>query len=200
MSPHVNISLGSLKSPRGRLYYYLIAGNVVILALIGFFVLRPVFGALSAHADEIAQTKGDIATLRQKTDDLRQLKETLPATQAAYGGVIQNAPKTKDIAGYQTELEELAALTRTTLVTVDTTGAGPDGQTPAAQTVQTAGGFPTFPVKMDVTGAYASVLDFLNRLETMDRFTRVTSVSINQADGAGGVKLTITAQSIYFGT
>ncbi len=200
MSPHVNISLGSLKPPRGRLYYYLIAGNAVVLALIGFFVLRPVFGALSSHADEIARTKAEIATLQQKTDELRQLKETLPAAQAAYGGVIQNAPKTKDIAGYQTELEELAALTRTRLVTVDTTGAGPDGQNPAAQTTQTVAGFPTFPVKIDVTGAYASTLDFLNRLETMDRFTRVTSVTINQADEAGGVQLTITAQSIYFGT
>lgn len=198
MKTDAHISLGSLRPRRERLYYYLIAGNVVVLALIGLFVLRPVFGVLGTHADEIARTKGEITTLHEKTDRLRELKTTLPATEAVYGGVIQNAPKTRDIAGYQTELEELAALTKTTLVTIDTTGTGPDGSAAAAQGKQTLAGFPTFPVKLDVGGSYASVLDFLHRLETMDRFTRVTGVTINQAED-GAIQVTINAQSIYFG-
>lgn len=195
----MKVDLAGFRIKPSQRYYYLIAGNVVVLILIGVFVLRPVMGLLADHADEITAVKADIAASRQKTETLRELKESLPATKAVYAPVIKNAPKHKDIAGYQTELEDLAVLTKVDLLTVDTSGT-PEGQSPtAAQTDLTVGGFPAFPVSMDVQGSYANVLDFVNRLETMDRFTRVTSLGFVQVDGSGEVKLTITAQSLYFG-
>ena len=195
----MNVDLASLRIKPEQRFYYLIAGNVVILALIGIFVLRPVMGLLNKHADQMTAMKADIATAQQKMDTLRKLKASLPATKAVYAPVIRNAPKHKDIAGYQTELEDLAALTRVDLITVDTSGAA-KGQSPAAtQTDLTVGGFPAFPVSIDVSGSYANTLDFVNRLETMDRFTRVVALNFVQADTSGEVKLTITAQSLYFG-
>jgi Tfp pilus assembly protein PilO len=195
----MNIDTSSLKVKPEQRYYYLIAGNVLVLILIGIFVLRPVMGLLGKHADEITATKAEIAATRQKTDTLRKLKESLPATQAVYAPVIRNAPKHEDIAGYQTELEDLAELTKINLVTVDTSGSEEGKSEPTPQTKLTVGGFPAFPVSLEVSGSYANVLDFVNRLETMDRFTRVTGISFSQVDASGEVKVTITAQSIYFG-
>ncbi|MEX2043464.1 MAG: type 4a pilus biogenesis protein PilO [Patescibacteria group bacterium] len=195
----MKIDLASFRIKPSQRYYYLIAGNVAVLILIGVFVLRPVMGLLGDHADEITDVKADIAAARQKTETLRELKESLPATKAVYAPVIENAPKHQDIAGYQTELEDLATLTKVDLLTVDTSGT-PEGQAPTAdQADLTVGGFPAFPVSIDVEGSYANVLDFVNRLETMERFTRVTALNFVQADGSGEVKLTITAQSLYFG-
>jgi Tfp pilus assembly protein PilO len=195
----MNLDLANVRVKPEQRFYYLIAGNVLVLVLIGIFVLRPVMGLLGRHADETTALKADIATAEQKIETLRALKESLPATKAVYAPVIENAPKHKDIAGYQTELEDLAALTEVDLVTVDTSGTA-KGQSPAAaQPDLTIGGFPAFPLSIDVTGSYANVLDFVNRLETMNRFTRVTALNFVQADAAGEVKLTITAQSLYFG-
>lgn len=196
----MNLKLGDLRIKPSQRYYYLIAGNVVVLILIGIFVLRPVMGLLSQHADEITSVKSDIAAAERKTETLRRLKESLPATEAVYRPVIANAPKHKDIAGYQTELEDLAALTKSNLLVVDTSGKADEAQAQGpAKTDLTVGGFPAFPVSIEVTGSYANVLDFVNRLETMDRFTRVVGLEFVQEDLSGEVRLTITAQSLYFG-
>lgn len=195
----MNVDLATFRIKPEQRFYYLIAGNVLVLILIGVFVLRPVMGLLGRHADEITSLKADIVAAEQKTETLRTLKESLPATKAVYAPVIKNAPKHKDIAGYQTELEDLAALTDVGLVTVDTSGAAKGQNASAAQTDLMVGGFPAFPVSIDVTGSYANTLDFVNRLETMDRFTRVVALNFVQADASGEVKLTITAQSLYFG-
>ncbi|HEY8108776.1 MAG TPA: type 4a pilus biogenesis protein PilO [Patescibacteria group bacterium] len=195
----MKVALSGFRIKPEQRFYYLIAGNVLVLALIGFFVLRPVMGLLAEHADQITAAKADIAAARQKTDTLREVKKTLPATEAVYAPVLQSVPKHEDIAGYQTELEALAQLTRVDLVTVDTSGEQEGGNPGQAQTKLNVGGFPAFPVSIDIVGSYANVLDFVNRLETMNRFTRVTALEFVQEDSSGEVKATITAQSLYLG-
>jgi hypothetical protein len=69
---------------------------------------------------------------------------------------------------------------------------------PAAKTaVTSAGGFPVVPVKIEVTGSFAQVLDFVSRLETMSRFTRVTGINVTSDSATGGVKANIDAQTLY---
>lgn len=212
-----------LPARRDHTFYALIAGNVVVLLLIGVFVLRPLFGMLTRHTAEITRTKAEIASLGKKTVDLQKLRDTFPAYEAAYAPIIANIPKTRDVAGYQTELEELAALTKINLLSVDTSStvekpvtAGnttgnatarstqPTTSTEPSTVVQTVpavtqvSGFPAVPVKIDITGSYAAILDFVNRLETMDRFTRVTSLNLQRAGNQGVIKATLDLQTLYF--
>lgn len=185
--------------PKSRKFYALLGGNVLVLIVLGVLVLRPIFGMLVKHTDEITQVRAETAALQQKTVELRKLKEVYPEIERTYSPLIQNVPKTRDVAGYQTELEELARLTSIQLTTVDTSSTTATGGTApktGATTLQ-VGGFPAIPVKVTVSGSYASILDFINRLETMNRFTRVTAMDLASADASGAVKATLELQTLY---
>lgn len=187
--------------PRNRQFYSLIGGNLVVLALVGVFVLRPAFAALTKHTTEITSTKAEILGLQKKTENLKQLTQTYPIYESQYAPLIQSLPKTRDTAGYLTQLEDLAKLTSNQLLTTDAGGAQPGGgaqgtQKPAAPQTQ-MGGFPTIPLKIDIVGTYASVQDFIQRLETMDRFTRVDALELRLADTSGAVKATLEIQTLY---
>lgn len=186
-----------LTASKTRTFYLLIAGNVIVLALAGFFVLRPVIGLLSKHTQEIAQTRSETKALAQKSNELRQLKEVYPAYEAEYAPIVESLPQTKDVAGYQTTLEDLAKLTQVNLVMVDTT-AMKAGDPAAKAAATSAGGFPVVPVKIDVSGSFTQVMDFVSRLETMSRFTRVTGINVTTDPTTGGVKANIEAQTLYF--
>lgn len=190
----------AIKVNQSQTFYLIIAGNLLVLALTGLFVLRPVVGLLTKHTTEISQARAETAALTKKSGELKQLKETFPGYQAQYASALEGLPKTKDVAGYQTTLEDLAKLTGITLTLVDTSGSAQQGGksgTTANQPTQMVGGFPVIPVRMEVAGSYAQTLDFIQRLESMSRFTRVTGLSVS-ADTTGNLKTTINAQTLYF--
>ena len=191
IKPHISF-------PKNRKFYALVAGNLVALAAIGVLVLRPILGMLVSHTTEITTVRGQTAAIERKSNELRKLKDIYPQFEQTYAPAIQAVPKTRDIAGYQTELEELARLTSITLLTVDTSGGGAGGSAPKAssQTVQ-VGGFPAVTVQVIMTGTFATTLDFINRLETMNRFTRVTAMDLTASDTSGAVKATLELQTLY---
>lgn len=220
------ISLPKPAFPKNRKFYILLAGNVVILALIGFFVLRPVFSLLVKHTGEITTTKAEIANFDKRTSELRKLKEVYPAYHSVYAPLLDSLPKTRDVAGYQTELEELAKITSIRLISVETPPTGAKSVATTAKTestasssekpgakssptpapvaapgglAATAGGFPVINVNMTVEGSYASVLDFVNRLETMDRFTKLTGLQLTANGATGQINATINVQTLYAG-
>lgn len=216
MKPH-------LPSGANKVFYGLLGGNVVIMALIGFLALRPVVGLLQKHTTDITQLNAQIVAIQKKSVQLRKLKETFPAYEASYAPLLLNVPHTKDVAGYQAELEALAQATSNKLVSVDTSGGAKTGaaapsvaqtapttQKPgeakpatapaapaAGPVVSSAGGFPSTPVKVDLTGTYATVLDFIHRVETMDRITKVTAMDIESNGTAGAVRATLDLTTLY---
>lgn len=190
----------AIKVNQSQTFYLVVIGNLIVLALAGLFVLRPVVGLLTKHTGEISQARAETASLTKKSAELKQLKETLPGYQSQYASALEGLPKTKDVAGYQTTLEDLAKLTGINLTLVDTSGSAQQGGksgTTATQAPQMVGGFPVIPVRMEISGSYAQTLDFLQRLESMSRFTRVTGLGLS-ADTTGTLKTTINAQTLYF--
>lgn len=187
----------SLPNLKNHLFYTLIGGNLVVLLLLGFFAIRPVFGMLNAHTTEITRTKAEISAAEVKATELRKLKDAYATSEQTYAPIIQSLPRTKDVAGYQTQLDELAQLTSNQLTVIDTSSTAKGGApAPVAAPVQ-AGGFPTIPVKAELKGTYATVLDFVQRVEKMDRFTRVTSMDISSSDSSGGLNVTLELQTLY---
>lgn len=207
--PHVTV-------PKNRKFYALLGGNLVALILIGLFVLRPALGQLDKHATEITKTAADIQGLQKKTTDLRKLKETYPQYEAIYTPIIASFPRTRDVAGYQTELDELAKLSNVQLSVVDMSakgaaapaaGAAPTTQKPgetgtaepaaASKTAATTvGGYPSIPVRLEITGTYVTILDFISRLETMNRLTKVTAIDLSGSN-TGALKASLDVQTLY---
>lgn len=192
----------SIHTSKDQTFYLLILGNLVVLALLGMFVLRPIFGSMATHTKALTATRSETTAIQQNTTQLRQLKQNYPAVEAQYAPILASMPKTKDTAGYQTELEALAQLTSVSLKQVDTTDGAATGNAAGtaakAGTPTTVAGFPVIPVKVTMSGSYASIADFLNRVETMDRFTRVTGLTLTSASGAGDVQAQASLQTFYF--
>lgn len=209
-----------LTIPKNRKFYALLGGNLVVLVLVGLFVLRPALGQLSKHATEITTVTADIQNAQVRTNDLRKLKETFPQYEAVYTPIIATFPRTRDVAGFQTELDELAKLASVQLSVVDTSGkpagASSGGAAASAPTTQKAGetekaepatsagkpagsstgGYPSIPVRLDVSGTYATVLDFISRLENMNRLTKITSIQLTGSN-TGAVKASLDVQTLY---
>lgn len=183
---------------RNQTFYLIVLGNLAAVALVGLFVLRPVFGALSTNTRQITQTRAETVALERKTTELRHLKEVYPTYASQYAPILDNLPKTKDTAGFQTELEDLAKLTSVQLRTVDTSVQAAGANQTAANTPQMVGGFPVIPAKVEILGSFTAVSDFINRLETMDRFTRLTGLELKSNDSSGQVKATVEMQTLYF--
>lgn len=192
IGPRINL-------PKNRKFYALLGGNLVVLIALGVLVLRPIFGMLGQHTDEITKVRAETAGIERKTVELRKLKEVYPQIEQTYAPVLQAVPKTRDVAGYQTELEELARLTSVRLATVDTAGTTGTSNTAQKTAPVQVGGFPTIPVQVTLTGTYATVLDFINRLETMNRFTRVTGMDFTGSDGTGAIQAKLDMQTLYLG-
>jgi Tfp pilus assembly protein PilO len=214
-----------LTMPSGHArFYLLLAGDVVVVVLVAIFVLRPIIGMLNKHTGEITRTKAEIAAVAQKTSELRKLRDTYPAYEATFAPLIATLPKTRDVAGYQTELEDLAKLTSNQLLTVDTSSLSGSAAKPApsaaaatpppkadakatptpepvasgpSTTLATVAGFPAIPVKVQLTGTFGSILDFIHRVETMDRFTKVNALDLRANDASGGLKADIQLTTFY---
>lgn len=194
----VHVSVPHPTMPKDRKFYLLLGGNLLVLAIIGALVLRPVLGLLVKHTSQIADTKAQIAGEQSKMQKLQQLKEALPEYQLTYAPILSTLPKEKDIAAYQAEIDDLAKTTSVTLKTVDspsgTTGSG--GAAAASAAKKPAGQFPASTLKMEVNGTFATVLDFVSRLESLDRFTKVSSLDV-QSDASGAVKASLEVQAFY---
>lgn len=193
-------------SGRNKVFYGLLAGNTVVLALVGVLAVRPAFGQMQKHTTEITRTTAELNGTQEKTLKLRQLKEAYPQYAATYAPILQSIPRDKDVAGYQTELDALATLTSIQLRTVDTSdkapapgGAKVDAAAPPAAKpkVSAAGGFPSTTVRIEIAGSYASVLDFVRRVETMARITKVTSMDLQANATTGSVQGSLELQTLY---
>ena len=183
------INLAHIK--HNRTFYGLIAGNVLLLGLIGLFVIRPVVGLLVTHTREIGQVRGEVTAAQKKTEELRKLKDSYTFYEQTYAPILQGLPKEKDIAGFQTELDELSRQTGAVLDTFDV----PQGQGGQPQNV---GGFQAMPITINLTGTYATILDFTNRLETMSRITRVAGLDLRVENaGTGAMNATLQIQTLF---
>ena len=186
------ISLKFAPAQHNRTFYGLLAGNVIVLALLGFFAIRPVAGLLVKHTTEIGQVRGEVSSIQKKTDELRKLKGSIDTYEQTYAPLLDGLPKTKNVAAFQTELDELAKLTGSQLLTFD---AAP--KTSGTTTATSVGGFQAVPANVTLGGTYASVQDFIRRVETMNRFTRVASLDLKASPDTGALRATIQLQTLY---
>ena len=153
-----------------------------VVALWWVFVYSPRGGKLSDTRDEIASVEADRSGLEATVKRLKAIEQNGPATDAELQKLAEALPATADLAGFITGAHEIALDAGIDWISV----------APSEPTV-TPGAPPTIRLSIQIEGGFFQVLDYLNRLEDLDRLVIVDSVNITTgATGGGGGESTST--------
>ena len=151
------------------------ASAVVIAIAILMFVLPKMSQVSSARAD-LSQAKDQEQTLQGQLSALKDAQAAAPETKAQIAKLQNLVPLTADLPAL---IQLLSSVTDRSSVDFFTMSPG----TPSADA---SGNFSTIITQVNVTGGYFSLVDFLYRVETLQRAAKVTSIALTTSAGASG--------------
>jgi Tfp pilus assembly protein PilO len=147
-----------------------------IVALWWVFVFSPMGDELDdARADlETAERRGQ--TLAAERNQLQDLQDRSPEIEAQLGTLSAAIPESPNQADFISGLNDIA----------DQSGITWQSVTMQEPTQATPGEPPTIGVAISIEGGFFQALDYLNRLEDLDRLVVVDGVTINSQDSGTG--------------
>jgi Tfp pilus assembly protein PilO len=157
-------------------------GVVLALAVVGlwyFLVFSPKGKDLTDARDALDSAKRDNQSLSAQLHQLQELERNRPKTAAQLARLQSAVPKGPNQSDFITSVNNIA------------TDSGISWQSVTmAEPVAAAGAVPpTITVQIKIGGGFHQVLDYLSRLEKLDRLNTVDHVTITEGDGdTAGVK------------
>jgi Tfp pilus assembly protein PilO len=156
---------------------------VVALAVALFFLLVfPKMGEVRETEDELEQAQREELTLQTQLASLQEAREQAPEIQRQLARLRRQIPPVADLPGVINELQDI-----TDVSGVDFFAISPGQPTPAPQ-----GQAAEIPAQVQVVGTFFPVDEFLFRLETLPRASKVTNVAVTEGpDGLPQIQVTL---------
>jgi len=176
---------------RGRL---IAAGAaVLVLAIVWYLLLlAPKSNQLSTAHKQLADAKDQETQLQSTLRRLQALAQQRPSRQAELERLQAAVPPAPDLAGFILSADKIAL------------DAGVDWQSvsPAPPAPGAAGGPSTISMTIQVQGGFFQVLDYLNRIEDLDRVVVVDTLqlSTSDTDNPASPKLSVNLAARMFTT
>jgi Tfp pilus assembly protein PilO len=158
---------------RAVIFGALIAIGVV--ALWWVFLFAPKGNDLNDARDQLDDAQSQGQTLTAQRNQLRDLQQRSPEIEADLGRLSAAIPDSPNQADFISGLNDIA----------DESGITWQSVTMQEPTEATPGEPPTIAVQISIEGGFFQTLDYLNRLEDLERVVVVDSVTINSAEAAG---------------
>jgi Tfp pilus assembly protein PilO len=167
--------------------------NVIMLSLLGVFVTGaivfvyvPQGRTLNELAAEVAARKQDLESQTREAAVVPELFRRVYAMKARYPNFQRRLPKRKELGGFLRE------------ITGQLSDDGLSNQLIEPGSPSKEEFFNTLPIIMRFKGSYLSLGSFLERIDRMERLTRVQKLSVTSPKDSGG-ELDIELQlNIYF--
>jgi Tfp pilus assembly protein PilO len=165
--------------------------GVLVIALWWMFVFSGIRSDASDVDGEIDAAKSEALGLETQLQQLEDLEATAPETEARLNELRKAVPAQPELGTFIDSANALGDATGVRWVSVS----------PAPPTDATTAG--TIQFTMVVEGGYFQVLDYLNRVETMDRLVVVDGITVTEggtegAEAAGPPSLTATLTARMF--
>lgn len=154
----------------------LIAGGVVLVLLWYFVLFAPTSTDLDDTRSQVAQAQSQRQQLQDEIRRLKELSSNAAQQQATLRTLRAAVPPTPDLASFILQANDIA------------TAAGIDwlSISPTPPAANTGGGPPSsIALSMQVNGGFFEVLDYLNRLENMERLLLVDAINVSTSATAG---------------
>ncbi len=150
------------------------ASGVLILIAILMFVL-PKMSQVSSVRDDLSKAKDQEQTLQGQLHALQDAQAAAPEAKAQIAKLQNMVPPTADLPSLIQLLSSVSDRSSVDFFTMS----------PSVPLADPSGTFSTISTQLNVTGGYFSIIDFLYRLETLQRAAKVTSISLTSADSSG---------------
>ena len=165
-----------------RFFFILLGIGVLVLGAAGtgyYFALTFVQSTSTRLAAQMAeQTAAD-----DKLSYLAKLKAQYTRDIVPILPLIEQAlPRTKNQTEVLAQLQTIAG--ESGLVISQVTFASPTGLPTATSQTIPSGGVLALPISFQVSGSFAQLQNFLTKVETLSRFTNVTTLSVTRPDKA----------------
>jgi Tfp pilus assembly protein PilO len=149
---------------------------VGVVALWWVLVFSPKSGDLSDAKDALSEAQRRGQTLAAQANQLRDLEKRSPqieAQLAKYSAAIPEQPNQSDFISGLNDIADASGITWQSVTMQEPAQANP-------------GEPPTIQVQISLDGGFFQTLDYLNRLEDLDRLVVVDSVTMNGGEGGSG--------------
>lgn len=148
--------------------------SFVVLYAWNSFFLKPKAAAKAEVAKELASARQQEEQLRRNLADLRKLAGDSQAREAELARLGRLIPADPDVAGAIDTLNDLARQAQ-----VGWSSFVPSPSAPSAS------GAASTSIKMQVSGTFQQIFDYLLRLELLDRLVVVDGIELNAAGDSG---------------
>jgi len=142
-------------------------GVVAVLAVM--FLVLPKMREVSSTQEQLAEAETIQSGLRNQLASLREAEAQAPEVRRQIAQLANQVPPTADLPALLRLLTQAADGSAVDFLTVS----------PGTPTADASGQFSTIPTTVSVTGGYFALDEFLFRLETLPRSTKVLSISIS---------------------
>jgi len=175
---------------RGRI---VALGAIALAVIVGiyFFLLAPKSKQLKEQRAQLKEAEAQETSLTATLRRLQSLAQQRPARQAELLRLAAAVPATPDLAGFIISADKIAVDSGVNWVSVS----------PAVPAPGAAGAPSTITMTMQIQGGFFQVLDYLNRLEHLERIVVVDSVNLTaQDDGSASPPITVNITARMFTT
>lgn len=154
----------------------LIAGGVVLVLLWYFVLFAPTSSDLDDTRSQVAQAQSQRQQLEDAVRRLKELSSNAAQQQATLRTLRAAVPPTPDLASFILQANDIATAAGIDWLSISPTPPAANG----------GGGPPSaIAISMQVDGGFFEVLDYLNRLEGMERLVLVDTINITAGGAAG---------------
>jgi Tfp pilus assembly protein PilO len=152
-------------------------GAVVLVLLWYFFLFAPTSSDLSSTRDDVSEIDSQNQELQNTIRRLKELSRNSVEQQAQLRTLRAAIPSTPDLGEFILQANEIASAAGIDWLSIAPTP-------PAAS----GGGGPTSTISLSiqVEGQFSAVLDYLNRLEDLERLVVVDGINVTVGGGAEG--------------
>lgn len=160
----------------------LILGILGALALtLGWntFLRAPKANERADLQEQVKSAQAEAEALQATLTRLQKLARNIEANQAEFARLGHLVPDTPDMAGFIRAMNDIAAQSQ-----VDWASLVPSTPVPGV-----AGGPYSIGLSISIRGTFFQVLDYLKRLETLERLVVVDSVNLGSGGGSGGAPI-----------
>ncbi len=176
---------------RGPLLAGIASGVVAILALV--LLVLPKMGQVGKAREELTSAQQQETSLETQLASLQEAKQQAPQIQEELDNLKTQIPPTAD----------LPEMIRLIAGAADRSAVDFFSIAPTNPTTDTSGEFSIVPAQITMNGDFFSLEEFLYRIETLPRATKVVSFTVAQGPGfqsGGSTELTVTMTAEFYTT
>jgi len=171
---------------------FLTKDNLIVLAVVAAIGLGAIFLVYGPQGKKLEELNLQIASLKTELDDKTRKASIVPdmvkqihEMKNRYKNFDRRLPKQKELGEFLRQISENLSQQKLANQLIEPGN-------PMREDI-----YHTLPITMKFEGSYISLANFLKRLESMERLTRVQKLDIRTAPGQSGVSIEMY-MDIYF--